>query len=176
MAMVDTRMTSNDVIQIINTTVPPMVPPMVSSANGILKFVRSTSDQVVSNSTALTDATGLTINVDPGTYYIKAVLGYAVTILAGVRQALGGTAVTNNISINHRLYNYSSAGLAAVSHISLLTTVLGAVSIGSAIAGEIEGILDVTTGGTIKIQFANQAALGNTTLQAGSYLLYAKIN
>jgi len=176
MAKIDSWMNITDVIQQINTIVPPMVPDIVAASSGILKFARTTADQVVGNSTALTDATSLVVNVTPGTYYLKAVLGYNVTILAGVRQALGGTAGTSNISINHRLYNYSSAGLAAVSHISVLTTVLGAVSIGSSIAGEIEGILDITTSGTLKVQFANQAALGNTTLQTGSYLLYAKLN
>jgi len=175
MALIPSTVSTTDVTNQINA----QVPSLISAANGVVKTVSNAINQTVTNSSTLVDATGLSFNVTPGTYYIHAVLGYTVASLQGAKQALAGTATITTTSLSHKLFSLNTTSLIGVSRVTNPATALGAAPAGvTGMLGEIEGTMVVTVSGTIVVQFSGQTAtpVSDTTLLANSYLIYTKLS
>ena len=150
--------------------------------------VDSGASQISANTTAVSstqldktsDATlanvvGLSQTVVPGTYKF--------TIhLAGTAGASGGWKVAFNYttavlgSIESTGYAYTASAV-ALTHTTTTTTQTSLIATTAAnIAGDIEGTMVVTTGGTVQLQFAQNASNGTaSSIYVGSYMQFTRI-
>ena len=129
----------------------------------------TTSASSVITSTTLKNVTGLSVNVLAGQNYgIYAYLAISANASNGVKVALGGTAGLS--SVNYTAQNYNTTTLNANSN----TTTAGA-AVGGATAAStlvlLEGAVSVATGGTLTVQFAQNASTAIATqVLTNSYL------
>ena len=126
----------------------------------------TTSASSVITSTTLKNVTGLSVNVLAGQIY--AYLAISANASNGVKVALGGTAGLS--SVNYTAQNYNTTTLNANSN----TTTAGA-AVGGATAAStlvlLEGAVSVATGGTLTVQFAQNASTAIATqVLTNSYL------
>ena len=143
-------------------------------------LVRITADQTVTNSTTLVDATNLSLTVPAGTYeldYFQCSYGdvaaggkYNINYSAAVDCSYRLSLETNNAATatSFRIYRQNT-GATNDSFNS------GLIPGGTTFYGRASGIIIAASSTTVKIQFANLVAAGNTVLQSGTYLRLRRI-
>jgi hypothetical protein len=121
--------------------------------------LRTASTFTVNNTATLATVTGLSGNVRGGSdYRFRAVLNCTCNASGGVKVAIGGTATATSISYTTLVYNDTT--LVLNDNATALGTAHGFT--GASAGGDatiiIEGVIDVNAGGTLLIQFAQNAA------------------
>lgn len=131
--------------------------------------VHCTADESVTGNT-LTDSTYLTVSLDAtSTYLIRAVL--YLDDNATSNQPQGKFAYTGTIDysgIRNKAGNY-------MIDITTSNTIGGDFNKAKGWLNEVNGMITTTTGGTFKLQFANQFGTGTVYLRKGSILYYKKV-
>lgn len=137
--------------------------------------VRQSATVTKNASTTLGDLTGLIQTVVPGTYAFRAVL-------AGTAGASGGWKVafkytTTVVSVMQATSWAYTASAVAVAKTTTTTDQASLIAATTAYtAGVIEGTIVVTTGGTVQLQFAQNASDGtDCTIVLGSTLQFTRI-
>lgn len=124
--------------------------------------------------TTLTNVTGMSVTLIAGaTYHIEAYITGTSTANSGAKFALSGTATATSISYSGEAYNTTTNGARTV------TTTLGN-AVGAATAvytlARISGVIVVNAGGTLTVQFAQNASHADTTsVYVGSVLTATRI-
>lgn len=138
--------------------------------------VTATTELDKTSDATLANVVGLVQTVVPGTYKFS-------IHLAGTAGASGGWKVAFNYttavlsSIESTGYAYTASAV-AVTHTTTTTTQTSLIATTAAnIAGDIEGTMVVTTGGTVQLQFAQNASNGSaSSIYVGSYMQLTRIN
>jgi len=143
-------------------------------------LARITADQTVTNSTTLVDATGLSLTVPAGTYeidYFQCSYGdvaaggkYNINYSAACDLSYRWELAANNVATatSFRFFNQQTA---QTNDTRNSTSIPG----GTTFYGGVKGLIIVSSSTTVKIQFANSTASGNTVLQSGTYLRLRRI-
>lgn len=136
---------------------------------------RVTTNFNATSNTTLANITGLTANVAiSGTYKFRAVLYTTSDITAGVKFSIGGTAVATSVIYESLV---TDAGLTTQTRGTALAATVGAVTAVTAAYCVIEGIITVTTAGTLTVQFAqNVSNAVSSVVLAGSNFQLQEIN
>lgn len=132
-------------------------------------FSAKTSDQSITNTTTMTDATGLS-------FVTQANQKYMVTLLP-IIEGSAGTSVVQVVASNATAYGTWNGVGSAFGGITSITNALTNTTITTA-RGIIQTFYVVagTNTGSVKLQFAQSAAAGNTNvLKAGSFIRADKI-
>lgn len=109
--------------------------------------------------TTLANVTGLSITVVAGrTYSFKAVLYTSSNVAGGVKAAIAGTATAT--AITYEALTFDGAVLLAQTRATALGTTVGAVTAVTAALIVITGTITVNAGGTLTVQFAQNASNG----------------
>lgn len=142
-------------------------------ASGIARLtgtdVYKTSNQSVTFSTTLVNATDLSFNVEASTRYaFRAVLHINCGATGGVRVAIGGTATATSVIYAATFTRTDTGAFSFAGRATALDAAIGHAA-GTAYLVTIEGTINVNTAGTLVVRFAQQAADGTpTTLLGGS--------
>lgn len=131
----------------------------------------TTSQFDKTTSTDLADIAGLTATVASGiTYGFRAVLDYDADVVGGQKYSLAGTATAT--SIRYTIKALSNATNAYVIT-SRQTALAGNAGQAGSAAGQtlIEGYIVVNAGGTLTVQFAQNASNGTSSILTGSQFL-----
>ena len=136
---------------------------------------RVTANFNATSNTTLANITGLTANVaTSGTYKFRAVLYTTSDVTAGVKFSIGGTAVATSIIYEALV---TDAGLTTQTRGTALAATVGAVTAVTAAYCVIEGIITVTTAGTLTVQFAqNVSNAVSSVVLVGSNFQLQEIN
>ena len=136
---------------------------------------RVTTNFNATSNTTLANITGLTANVaTSGTYKFRAVLYTTSDVTAGVKFSIGGTAVATSIIYEALV---TDAGLTTQTRGTALAATVGAVTAVTAAYCVIEGIITVTTAGTLTVQFAqNVSNAVSSVVLVGSNFQLQEIN
>lgn len=128
---------------------------------------RVSSNFNATSNITLANITGLTANVaTSGTYKFRAVLYTTSDVAAGVKFSIGGTAIATSIIYETLVTN---AGVTTQTRANALAATVGAVTAVTAAYCVIEGIITVTTAGTLTVQFAqNVSNAVSSVVLAGS--------
>jgi len=126
------------------------------------------STQFDKTDTTLTNITGLSVTILAGrTYRFRAVLWVTANVTGGQKYAIGGGATATSIIYNIITVNNTTNAIV----ISSKQTALGG-SAGQAAATDdfttIDGMITVNAGGTLTVQFAQNAASGTSSVLVGS--------
>lgn len=137
--------------------------------------VRQSATVTANANTTLANLTGLVQTVVPGTYAYKAVLAGTAGASGGWKVAFKYTSTVVSV-----LQNTSWAYTASTVAVSKTTTTTDQASLIAATtaytAGVIEGTMVVTTGGTVQLQFAQNASDGtDSTIVLGSTMQFTRI-
>jgi hypothetical protein len=150
------------------------VAPGIADAVAIERAYK-TADETVTGSTTLQDDDELSVTVQPtATYHFHAYLPWTAGAgTAGLKLALGGNATTNNLRAVLRVATLTPAGSGIV---TALASAIGANGAGPEIA-EIEGSMEVDTGGTFLVMWAQNTSDGTngTTVQQGAALIATRL-
>lgn len=156
--------------------------------NGVLPFAAGGTGQTFANgvtvttqfdktsSTALANVTGLSFTVVAGkTYIFESTLFTTSNVAGGVQFAIAGTATATSIryegDVEDALTN------AAQSRATALGTAVGAVTAVTNATCKISGSIVVNAGGTLTVQFAQNASNGTaSSVLTGSYFRCWQIN
>lgn len=137
--------------------------------------VRSSATITANANTTLANITGLVQTVVPGTYYFRAEL-------AGTAGASGGWKVafkytTTVVSVLEATGMAFTASAVAVANTTTTTDQASLIAATAAnVAGLIYGTMVVTTGGTVQLQFAQNASNGtDSTIVLGSTMIFTRI-
>ncbi|MEV7011687.1 hypothetical protein [Streptosporangium sp. NPDC051022] len=133
---------------------------------------RLTADQVKTGTTA-SNITGLQIPVQPGTYYLRYLLGYTADTSGAIRLGLNGpTASAAQITVDV----YTTADTPPTPHrldviaaLDTLSTAATGVTTGVALAAIMTARVVFSTAGNVTVRWAASAAASQVTLKAGSY-------
>lgn len=124
---------------------------------------RVTADFTKTNDAALANVTGLTVNVGAGkTYHFEAWLPYTADAVGGHKYAIAGTATATDI-------RYHITSVADATNLNVITATQVALAGASGQAGSvggdtrISGTITVNAGGTLTVQFAQNAATPATS-------------
>lgn len=126
------------------------------------KRVTTQIDAVTSTTgTTLTNITGLSVDVEAaGEYSFEAYLPGTATTNGGVKFAIGGTCTATTIS-------YTGSQLNGTTNNATATTTTKGNAVGAATTvytfATVRGSIVVATGGTLTVQFAQNAAHADTT-------------
>src|SRR5262249_7630642 len=124
---------------------------------------RVTSDFSVTSSTTLTNVTGLTVTVVAGkTYSFVATLFTTSNVAGGVQAAIAGTATAT--AIIYEGETTAGAAIGAQTRASALATAVGAITAVTAARIDIMGTITVNAGGTLTVQFAQNASNGTASV------------
>lgn len=138
-------------------------------------IVRQSATITKNASVTLSDLTGLIQTVVPGTYYFRA-------NLAGTAGASGGwkvafkytTTVVSVLQATSWAYTASAVAVAKTTTTTDQASLIAATT--AYTAGTIEGTMVVTTGGTVQLQFAQNASDGtDCTIVLGSSMQFTRI-
>jgi hypothetical protein len=134
------------------------------------------SDFSVTSSAALTNVTGLTCTVTAAkTYGFVATLFTTSNIAGGVQAAIAGTATATNIIYEGE--TTAAAALGAQTRASALGTSVGGLTATTAARIDICGTIVVNAGGTLTVQFAQNASNGTASVvKQGSFFKVWQIN
>lgn len=123
------------------------------------------------SSTVLGNVTNLTRNVLAGEIYsFRAVLFTTSNTSGGIKFAIGGTATVNGLTAYAYVTDAGVLKVPGTSKVTALSTAFGDVTAVSAATVIIEGQVAVNAGGTLTIQFAQNASFGTgSTVEIGSY-------
>lgn len=126
------------------------------------KRVTAQIDAVTSTTgTTLTNITGLSVDVEAGaTYCFEAYLPCVSTTNSGIKFAIGGTSTATSISYTGAQYNGTTLNANTVT-----TTKGNAVGAATTVStyATMRGTIVVNAGGTLTVQFAQNAAHADTT-------------
>lgn len=125
--------------------------------------------------TTLTDVVGAVITVVPGTYRYRVHVAGTSTANSGMKLSFKYT--TTALSSAENTTRAYTASAVAVTHNTTATDQPALLAATTAyINVEIEGTMVVTTGGTIKLQAAQNAAhVDTTSVYVGSYMAFSRI-
>jgi hypothetical protein len=145
----------------------------VFNASGILANsggLKRVTSQFDKTNTTLADVTGLSVTVAASTSYrFKAVLYVDTDAVGGHKYAIAGTATATNVIYQVNSINNGSNAF----RINSRQTALGGAGVGEAVGTayytEITGTIAVNAGGTLTVQFAQNAANGTSSVLVGSY-------
>lgn len=119
--------------------------------------------------TTLANVTGLSATLTAGkAYYFRAVLFVDAHATGGCKFAIGGTCTATSIIYHIKAINDGTSALAITSRQTSLGGNAGQAG-ATALLVTIEGQIVVNAGGTLTVQFAQNAASGTSTVLAGSH-------
>lgn len=123
------------------------------------------------SSTVLGNVTNLTRNVLAGEIYsFRAVLFTTSNTSGGIKFAMGGTATVNGLTAYAYVTDAGVLKVPGTSKVTALGTTFGDITAVSAATVIIEGQIAVNAGGTLTVQFAQNASFGTgSTVEIGSY-------
>lgn len=120
--------------------------------------------------TTLANITGLTSTLVAGrTYAFKARLFIDSSAVGGYKLAIAGTATATAIIYNINVLNNATNAFTITSRQTALAGSAGA-AVGTSEYGEINGLITVNAGGTLTVQFAQNASNGTSSVLVGSTL------
>lgn len=133
---------------------------------------RAASDFSKTSDTTLASVTGLSRPVAAGEIYaFRAVLQTTSNSAGGVKFAIGGTATATSLFAEATVKDGSALATMGTPRVTAMTTTFGDVTAVSNALVIIEGQITVNAGGTLTIQFAQNASNGTaSTVKAGSYM------
>ena len=125
--------------------------------------------------TTLTDVTGMSVTVAPGTYRFYVNLPGVATSNSGIKAGFKyTTTVVTSIESTARIFTASAVAVQHSTSNADQATLAGSTS--AAISTVIEGTMVVGTGGTIKLQAAQNASHGDTTsVYIGASMTFTRI-
>ncbi len=137
--------------------------------------VRQSATITVANSTTLTNLTGLVQTVVPGTYAFRAYLVGSTGASGGWKAAFKYTGtVLSGIQATSYAYTASAVAVASTTTATDQASLIAATT--AYTSATIEGTMVVTTGGTIQLQFAQNASDGtNSVILLGSSMTFTRI-
>lgn len=152
---------------------------------GRVEFSTLTADSAdVNNSTTLV-ASGLTVNVVPGTYEVEALLAVTTAAAADIKFKFDGTATVTATVGTSDLFLVNGPGGAdgTVAFVPIILPTSWTTAVTYATTGALavspfffKGKIVVTVAGTILVQFAQGTAdISNTHIDSGSYLKLTKV-
>lgn len=134
--------------------------------------VNTSGDQLVTNSTTLVDATGLSVNLVTGNWYeIEGTLFYSVPTGNNMKVSSAGTATIGYIIWT--MQSVPNGGTQGQWYSGTFTSASAAfVAGGNGNIIRMHGVIQCTGSGTFKIQFAENTAGAGTsaTMQKGSWI------
>lgn len=134
---------------------------------------RVTSDFSVTSSTALTDITGLSVNVAAGrTYTFEARLMVTDAAAGGVQAAINGTCTAT--AIQYTGWTIADNAIKGKTNATALNTAVGSTTTTetSGIVVEIVGTITVNAAGTLLVRMAQNTSNGTATIaKRGSYFI-----
>jgi hypothetical protein len=140
------------------------------SGNNFPGDVRTSAQFNVASSTVLADIPGLVFPVTAGsTYGFTATLYTTSNVAGGVKMAMNGTATAT--AINYAARTFDPTGFVGYARVAALGTAAGAVTAVTNAVMDITGTITVNAGGTLTVQFAQNASNGaNSSVLVGSTL------
>ena len=137
--------------------------------------VRTTATFTKTSDVALANVPGLSVNLVTGCHYrITAKLHCTAGATGGTKCALSGTATFSNLIAN-ACVSYGSNTFQ--SSATAFGAAIGGVGTGASCFTEITGEIDVTAGGTLTVQFAQNASNGTpSVVLVGSTLFVDRMN
>lgn len=132
---------------------------------------RVTSGFTKTSDTTLANITNLTRNVLASEIYsFRAVLFTTSNTSGGIKFAIGGTATVNGLTAYAYVTDAGVLKVPGTSKVTALGSTFGDITAVSAATVIIEGQIAVNAGGTLTIQFAQNASFGTgSTVNIGSY-------
>jgi hypothetical protein len=153
------------------------VAPGIADAVEIRRAYKPT-DETVTGSTTLQNDDHLSVSLQPSaTYHFRASLPWTAGAgTAGLKVALGGNATVTNLRAVIRIATIAGTGSGIV---TALASAVGANGAGPEVA-EIDGAIEVNTGGTFLVQWAQNTSDGTngtngTTVQRGASLVVTRL-
>lgn len=147
-----------------------------ASPSGFIQWAgqkRVTSDFSRTSSTALTNVTGLSVNVQAGrTYSFEAWLDCTDAAAGGVQAAIGGTATATSIA--YIGYTVADNAIKGKANATALGTAVGSTTTTetTGIVIIINGTITVNAAGTLTVQFAQNTSNGTASIvKQGSYFI-----
>lgn len=117
--------------------------------------------QTVTNSTTLTDSSHLTVAVASGrTYRFRACLHFTTINTSGAKVAIDGTATHTNIIYDVIFHGISTPAFLTSGRGTAKGTGVGVTASGTSCVCVIEGTTTINAGGTLLVQFAQNAETG----------------
>jgi hypothetical protein len=130
-----------------------------------------TTAQFDKTNTTLADVTNLSITVASGkTYRFKAILFVTADATGGLKVALSGTATITSARYDIVAVNKGTSAIVISSEKTALNSSSGHAGATTATV-TVEGVITVNVGGTLTVQFAQNAANGTSSVLVGSSLL-----
>jgi len=132
------------------------------------------SSQFDKTNTTLADVTGLSVTVAAGgTYSFRAVLFVDTDVTGGHKYAIAGTATATSIVYQVNSINNATNAFRINSRQTALGGSVGE-ALGTAYFTTIEGTIVVNAGGTLTVQFAQNAASGTSSVLVNSTFIVEK--
>lgn len=130
--------------------------------------IKRASAQFDKTNTTLADVTGLSVNVVAGkSYKFSALLFVNANVTGGSKYAVGGTATATAIIYEITLIDDAANAFSITSRQTALAGSAGQAGTTAGLA-KIEGVITVNAGGTLTVQFAQNAASGTSSVLVGS--------
>ncbi len=152
----------------IGTSFVPLATTAVGYPLGFVARIATAFPAVAT--TTLTNVTGLSVTLATATNYVFRTTMFALaTTTGGIKAAIGGTLSATTIVYT----GYALTAPAAVGGYTRSDALAGAVAATTAVATAtiyIDGFVKVNTGGTLTTQFAQNAAVGASTVSIGSWM------
>jgi hypothetical protein len=120
-------------------------------------FARVSSQFDKTSDAALANVPGLSATLAAGkSYFFRAVLFTAANVAGGVQASIAGTATAT--AVRYEALVHDAAAVKAQTRATALGTAVGGVTAVTAAKIEIEGLITVNAGGTLTVQFAQNAS------------------
>ena len=129
------------------------------------------SDFVKTSSTTLALITGLSVNVETNNIYrFRAVLFTTSSSSGGIKFSVAGTCTASNIIYEAKVIDNNAFVVPGASRAIALSTTVGNITAVTAALVLIEGSINVSAGGTLQVQFAqNVSNAASSRVLTGSY-------
>lgn len=172
-----TILKSTDIAGSGTLTLPTVTAGVVASTSGTNLYIndlKKCSATVTSSSTTLANVTGLSFTVVPGTYKFRCVLQGVADGTGGIKYALNYTTAVLS-SLQATSVGTTAAAAATQSTTTATTQATLFTQAAAVLQVIIEGTMVVTTGGTVDVQVAQQAANASSTTVVGSTAEFIRI-
>lgn len=148
----------------------------VNRLSGLTKAVFSQFNQT--SSTTLATVPDLEFNVETGRSYAFTVVAYTTSNVAGgIKFAMGGTVTPASIIYETDVVQSGVMIAPGTSRTTTLATAVGDVTAVTVAKVTITGMIDITTGGTFNVQFAQNASNGSaSSVLVGSHMTLKPID
>lgn len=128
-------------------------------------------------STTLADVTGLSVTVTAGrTYSFRAVLIVSADATGGGKYSIAGTATATAFRMSVANARFDTSAWAAIGTNTTMGTALAGHAGSTAYFVTIEGFITVNAGGTLTVQFAQNASNGTSSVLVGSTFIVEDVN